>query len=90
MKVVVPLAIVAFIIICGIYLLESMLWTGMRLENGHSLRVGKYPSLERCQREVEKTGGWCGKGCRDYGSAGVADCDPLVAVPQVGKASISR
>jgi hypothetical protein len=44
--------------------------------------IAKYYALEKCQREAGKTGGWCGKNCKDYGNEFTTDCHPLVRVPQ--------
>jgi hypothetical protein len=40
--------------------------------------IGKYHTIEECQRAVGKTGGWCGKECKDDG----VECAPLVPVPK--------
>jgi hypothetical protein len=63
----------------GWFLLEKP-WMGIR-ENGNIANpMGAYRSLSACTREVEKTGGWCGKGCKVYGDDSIADCRPLVTI----------
>jgi hypothetical protein len=42
--------------------------------------IGTYYSYAGCEREVGKRGGWCGKGCMQYGDGSIANCSPLVKV----------
>lgn len=58
-------------------------WIGVRPDGDNVTRVGTYLSLAACTRDVQKTGGWCGKGCRVYGGT-VADCIPLLSIPKKG------
>jgi hypothetical protein len=57
-------------------------WEGFDYQ---SHRRGAYRTLEVCRSQVESVGGWCGKGCRDYGEGLIANCDPLVAVANKAK-----
>ena len=52
-------------------------WTGIRSDK---IRTGTYISLNSCRKEVEKSGGWCGRGCELYSDGTTTDCDPLVVV----------
>jgi hypothetical protein len=54
-------------------------WIGFTEKNE---LIGSYYSFARCKREVEKRGGWCGKGCVQYGSGSIANCDPLIKASQ--------
>jgi hypothetical protein len=56
-------------------------WMGLRGEE-QAVNAGTYKTLDDCKRHVERTGGWCGHNCKDYGSGLVADCKPLVQVPK--------
>jgi hypothetical protein len=47
-----------------------------------AVNAGTYKTLDDCKRHVEKTGGWCGHNCKDYGSGLIADCKPLLQVPK--------
>jgi hypothetical protein len=42
--------------------------------------VERFGSLESCQARMQRVGGYCGKGCIDYGNGYVANCKPLVQV----------
>jgi hypothetical protein len=57
-------------------------WMGIRQSGEQVTRVGTYRSPDACRRDVEKTGGWCGKGCGAYGEGSIADCNPLLTIPR--------
>jgi hypothetical protein len=52
-------------------------WMGFT--DNHEL-IGSYYSLAACKKDVGKRGGWCGKGCMQYPSGSIANCDPLIEV----------
>ena len=56
-------------------------WTGIKPDGDKTVRIGTYRSLEACRSDVEKTGGWCGKGCKDYSGA-IAGCSPDLPIPK--------
>jgi hypothetical protein len=57
-------------------------WMGIKMNGDKVIQVGRYHSLDACRKDVAKAGGnWCGKDCKTYGQASVADCKPLIPVP---------
>jgi hypothetical protein len=52
-------------------------WLGFTAKNEV---IGSYYSFEGCKREAGKRGGWYGKGCVQYATRSIANCDPLVEV----------
>jgi hypothetical protein len=56
-------------------------WTGIKPDGDKIVGIGTYRSLDACRSDVEKTGGWCGKGCKDYGGA-IAGCNPDLPIPK--------
>jgi len=57
-------------------------WTGLAADP-HGRVTSRYSSFEACQNEVQKLGGWCGKGCTEYPDGSVADCNPLIKVEKL-------
>jgi len=52
-------------------------WMGIR--DGEPLvEIGTYRTLDACKKAVQKTGGWCGRNCTNYGNGEIANCKPLM------------
>jgi hypothetical protein len=84
MKLLLMVIVVTAIIIVLALALPRMTWTAIRVENLRYYRTGTYYSFRQCERKVQTTGGWCGKGCVNFRRAGIANCRPLIEVPQKG------
>jgi len=76
--------VLAIIIIVLIYLSQWQRWTGLT-GDPHSRVIGHYTSLEACQIEVSKIGGWCGKGCAEYPGGAIAECKPIIKVEKLNQ-----
>jgi hypothetical protein len=70
----------AFMTLTGGIGCSSPAWSGMTMSDLQITSVHLYRSLELCTKDIQKTGGWCGKNCRDYGRNNIADCKPLVKI----------
>jgi hypothetical protein len=57
-------------------------WTGLSSATPPKV-IGAYATAEACRVEVGKVGGWCGKGCRDYGTEQATNFAPLISVERV-------
>jgi hypothetical protein len=71
------LLVIAF----GWWLLDKP-WTGITADGDKLKSVGTYRSLDECTKEVEKTGGFCGKDCENYGAGSIANCITNVPIPR--------
>jgi hypothetical protein len=67
----------AIIILVLIHFSQWQRWTGL-IADPDGRVIGHYSSFETCRNQVEKVGGWCGKGCNEYPGGPVADCKPLI------------
>src|ERR1700733_10685900 len=78
------LGVAIFLFLAGIvgWRLLSKPWTGMRVDGPRASRAGSYRTLDKCKLEIEKTGGWCGEDCKDYGNGTIADCNPNLSIPK--------
>jgi hypothetical protein len=75
--------LISLALICALsWFLLAKNWEGIIYQNGKSIDIGNYHSLEECRADVEKTGGWCGKNCKDYGGGSIANCDPNLPIPK--------
>jgi hypothetical protein len=80
------------VVICGIAIVIVAIvfatrhpneWTGFRNDPATKPTViGTYSSFELCAKDVETTGGWCGRKCTAYPNGSYADCNPLTPIPK--------